>query len=143
MTAKASVILNAGDDKMGKIKKNALLFGAGGIGYGILEILWRGYTHWSMVIAGGLCFVLFSLIAEKFKKIHIVYKSMLCAVVVTAVEFTFGVVLNILLKMDVWDYTDVPLNILGQVCLPFTLVWGILGFVFLPLADFINLKFKA
>ncbi len=127
---------------MGKIKKNAIIFAAGGLGYGFLEILWRGYTHWTMVIAGGLCFLCFSLIAEIFKDWHIIYKSLLCAFTVTTVELAFGVVFNLILKLDVWDYTNIPLNFMGQICLPFTLVWGILGFVFLPLAEYINLKFK-
>jgi len=127
---------------MGRIKKNSLIFSAGGLGYGFLEILWRGYTHWSMIIAGGLCFLIFSVIADKFKGRHIVYKSIMCALTVTAVELAFGVVLNLVLKLDVWDYTNVPLNFLGQICLPFTLVWGLLGFIFLPLAEYINLKFN-
>ncbi len=86
--------------------------------------------------------MIFSIIAEKFKGRHIVYKSIMCALTVTAVELAFGVVLNLVLKLDVWDYTNVPLNFLGQICLPFTLVWGLLGFIFLPLAEYINLKFN-
>ncbi len=86
--------------------------------------------------------MIFSLIAEKFKDKHIIYKSLLCALTVTAVELTFGIILNLILKLDVWDYTNIPLNFLGQICLPFTLVWGVLGFVFLPLAEYINLKFN-
>ncbi len=114
---------------------------AGGIGYGILEILWRGYTHWSMIIAGGLCFIAFGLIAERFKDRHIIYKSLLCALAVTTIELAFGIVFNLIFNMAVWDYTDVPFNFLGQICPTSSLIWGVLGFVFLPLAEYINLKF--
>ena len=47
-----------------RIKKYALLFLIGAVGYASIEIIWRGRTHWSMIIAGGLCFILFSLVAE-------------------------------------------------------------------------------
>ena len=39
-----------------KIKRFFLLFFIGGALYGLIEILWRGYTHPSMPVLGGLCF---------------------------------------------------------------------------------------
>lgn len=33
------------------------LFLFGGISYCLIEISWRGYTHWTMGIVGGLCFL--------------------------------------------------------------------------------------
>lgn len=95
-----------------------------------------------MIIAGGICFVLFSLIAEKFKKRTLVCKASLCALGVTLVEFVFGVVFNIILKMNVWDYSGVPFNLLGQVCPLYTLLWGILGAACMPLAEMINRKME-
>jgi len=125
-----------------EIKKSTVFFVAGGIGYGIIELIWRGRTHWTMIIAGGICFVLFSLIAEKCKKRTLIYKSSLCALGVTAIEFIFGVIFNILLKMNVWDYSSVPFNIHGQVCLLYTLLWGVLGAMVLPIADMMNRKLR-
>ena len=34
------------------------VFLSGGIIYSFIEVAWRGYTHWSMTIAGGICFML-------------------------------------------------------------------------------------
>lgn len=120
------------------LKKYGLLFILGAVGYAAMETIWRGYTHWSMMIAGGLCFVLFSLVAKRFKNQNILIKAAICAVGVTAVEFIFGVVFNIILKMDVWDYSNVPYNIMGQICPMFTLIWAGIAIAFLPLADLIN-----
>ncbi len=125
-----------------EIKKKMVFFVSGGIGYGIIELIWRGRTHWTMIIAGGICFVLFSLIAEKCKKRTLIYKSSLCALGVTAIEFIFGVIFNILLKMNVWDYSGMPFNVHGQVCLLYTLLWGVLGAMVLPVADMMNRKLQ-
>lgn len=48
--------------------------------------------------------------------------------IITGVELVFGLVFNRALGMGVWDYSRVPLNLWGQICLPFTLIW--LGFSF-------------
>lgn len=128
---------------MKKLKKNAVFFVSGGIGYGIIELLWRGRTHWTMIIAGGLCFVFFSKVAEKFHSRPLVYKATLCALGVTAIEFVFGVVFNLLLKMNVWDYSGVPLNLFGQVCLLYSVLWGILALCLVPVAEMLNKKLQS
>ena len=125
---------------MEKIKKNTVFFIIGGVGYGIIEVLWRGYTHWAMVVAGGICFVLFSKISQKFKYRSIVFKASLCSVAVTAVEAIFGIIFNIILHENIWDYSNMPFNFLGQVCLLYSLLWGVLGALFIPLADILNKK---
>lgn len=123
-------------------KRVAVFFASGGMGYAIIEILWRGKTHWTMIIAGGICFVIFSLVAEKLKKRTAVCKAAVCSLGVTAVEFIFGVVFNLLLKMNVWDYSGVRFNILGQVCPLYSLLWALLALGVLPLAELINKKLR-
>jgi uncharacterized membrane protein len=123
---------------MKHIKKYVLLFILGAVGYAAMETIWRGHTHWSMMIAGGLCFILFSLAAEALRGRSILLKAVTCAVGVTAIEFIFGVVFNIYLGMGVWDYSHVPFNIMGQICPMFSLLWAGIAIAFLPLADAIN-----
>ncbi len=120
------------------MKKNVLMFLIGGVGYCAIELLWRGYTHWSMLLAGGICFVIFSLIAKVFFDDPLIVKAVLCGAAVTCVEFAFGVIFNIALKMNVWNYSDIPFNVLGQVCPKFSLMWILLAFAFVPLANFFN-----
>ncbi|MBO5907091.1 MAG: hypothetical protein J6Q85_02930 [Clostridia bacterium] len=120
--------------------KRTVLFSIGGIGYAVIEILWRGRTHWTMVLAGGSCFLLFSRIAEKFKSSPLVIKAMISAFGVTLVELIFGIVFNIIFGMHVWDYSNERFNLLGQICPLFSLFWSLLALVFLPLADKLNNK---
>ncbi len=124
--------------KFKNIKKYSLFFILGAVGYAAIETIWRGYTHWTMMIAGGICFVLFSVVAERMREKSIFIKAAVCALGVTAIEFLFGVVFNLWLKMDVWDYSNMPLNLLGQICPIFTLIWAGIAIAFLPLADAIN-----
>lgn len=123
---------------MRKLKKDAVFFAIGGAGYAIIELLWRGHTHWTMIIAGGICFIIFSRIAENLKDKPLIFKAALCALGVTAIELIFGVVFNLIFRMDVWDYSKLPFNFLGQICPLFTVLWGVLGLFFLPIADMIN-----
>ncbi len=124
------------------VKKYALFFVIGGVGYGLLELLWRGHTHWTMILAGGVCFIIFSLIAEHLYSLPLLIKAALSAVAVTAVELVFGLVFNLGLRLDVWDYTNRPLNFLGQICAPFSLLWFALGIVFVPIADVLNKRLE-
>ncbi len=125
-----------------KLKKDAAFFATGGAGYGIIELLWRGHTHWSMLIAGGMCFTIFSRIAERCRKRSLIYKAVLCSMSVTVVEFGFGIVFNKILKMNVWDYSKMPYNILGQICPLYTVLWGALGLIFVPVAEQMNKRWK-
>ena len=102
-----------------------LLFLIGGFVYNLIEILWRGYTHWTMFIVGGMCFVIMGLLNEyKFSwKDSLVKQSLISAVVIIIFEFVSGCIVNLWLKWNVWDYSNLPFNILGQVCLYFFFLW--------------------
>ena len=102
-----------------------LLFLIGGFVYSLIEILWRGYTHWTMFIVGGMCFVIMGLLNEyKFSwKDSLVKQSLISAVVIIIFEFVSGCIVNLWLKWNVWDYSNLPFNILGQVCLYFFFLW--------------------
>lgn len=100
------------------------LFNIGGFTYYLIEIAWRGYSHPTMFVLGGLCFLVIGAVNERLSWDTLFWKQILIGVgFVTLAEFVTGVLLNIILKLDIWDYSDMPLNILGQVCLPFILAW--------------------
>lgn len=109
------------------IMENLVLFLLGSGTYGLIEVAFRGRTHYSMLLAGGICFLLLHAIGRM--RAPLVIRCLLGGVAITAVEFVFGVVFNLALHMRVWDYSAQPLNILGQVCLPFTAVWCALSAV--------------
>ncbi len=108
------------------MKKNLFLFLAGGSIYPTLEMAWRGRTHVSMAVAGGICLCLIDNICNfRLKKHPLFTKCLAGAGIITGVEFLTGVVVNIVWKLDVWDYSFLPMNILGQICLPFSALWAL------------------
>lgn len=93
--------------------------------YSLLEILFRGYTHWTMTLLGGTCGALLYVISAW--EWGIIAKGAAGAGAITALELAVGVVVNIVFRWNVWDYSQVPMNFLGQICLPFTLLWFIIS----------------
>lgn len=109
-----------------RVKQDAMLFSVGGIAYGIIEILWRHRTHWTMIITGGICFLTLFRIFLKFDKIKTISKCMIGSGIITAVELIVGCIVNLKLKMNVWDYSSIPLNLWGQICPLYSILWGFL-----------------
>ena len=91
-----------------------------------------------MMIAGGICFTMFAVVSKLFMGSNLFIKAAVCAIVVTAIELIFGLIFNIWLGLNVWDYSNQPYNLLGQICPLFSLMWGIVALITLPLADVIN-----
>lgn len=123
-------------------KADAVIFSVGAAGYGFLELLWRGHTHWSMLLAGGVCFSFFALIGEKMKKCNIFVKALAGGAFITAIEFLFGIIFNIILKKKVWDYSKMPFNIAGQVCLLYSALWTVLSIICIPAACSLKKRIK-
>lgn len=82
----------------------------------------------------------FSKISEFANKANIILKAVIGSVFITSIEFAFGVIFNILLKKNVWDYSRMPLNICGQICLLYSFVWGLLSIIFIPFAEYLKKK---
>ena len=105
-----------------------LMFVCGGFLYVSLELLWRHHSHWSMFFVGGLCVALIDGINEKLKRgTPLWVRCTLGAAVITAVEFLSGCVLNLWAKWNVWDYSALCPNLMGQVCLLYTVFWFFLS----------------
>lgn len=122
--------------------KYLFLFGVGGGAYVAIELIFRGKTHWTMAIVGGICFILCGLLNEIFSwKSAIWYQMLVCSLIITAVEFVSGVILNICLGLEIWDYSNVPFNVLGQICLPFTVLWFFLSAAAIILDDYLRYWF--
>ena len=116
-----------------------VMIGIGGLIYVLIEFAFRGRSHWTMFIVGGLCFWLIGLINEVIPWEMPLWKQCIIgAVIVTAVEFLSGCIINLWLGWNVWDYSNMPLNFLGQVCLPFSLLWVLLSAVAILLDDYLR-----
>ncbi len=101
----------------------------GGFGYCLLELIWRGYTHPTMAVLGGVCLVAIVFINNRLFNRSRVLRAFLSAVFITLAEFLSGILINIVFKLNVWDYSSMPLNIWGQICPVFSLMWFALSYI--------------
>lgn len=127
---------------MKRITRDSILFLIGGLGYVIIELLWRGRSHITMFFAGGICFLSFLYISQKFATRPLLFKALLAALSVTVTELIFGLIFNVIFKMHIWDYSEMPFNLFGQVCLLFSFLWGLIALIALPFVSYINRKIE-
>lgn len=117
------------------------LFLVGGISYYFIEILYRGYSHFSMIIVGGLCFVLIGSINEFTKnEIPLILQMLLSVFIVDVVELISGIVINKVLLLNVWDYSNLKYNFLGQISLRSSIAWFFLSLLAIFVDDFLRNK---
>lgn len=128
---------------LNKVIKLIIVFCFGGFIYGAIEIAFRGFTHWSMFLAGGLIFSVLYKLFGYIGKGHIVLKCTLGCVIITTVEFLTGVGVNMILKLNVWDYSDKVFNLFGQICLAFSIGWFFISIPASILADCLRHQFKS
>ena len=127
---------------MKQLLKQTALAVCGGCLYMLLELLWRGRSHWTMFLLGGLCFTLIGLLNEILPwEMPLLLQGVIGSVcIVTPLEFLTGCVVNLWLGWGVWDYSGLPLNFLGQVCLPFALLWVPVAMAAVVLDDWLRWK---
>lgn len=118
-----------------------IIFIAGAIIYMGLEMLWRGYTHWTMGVVAGIATILIGLINEIVPKdTPLLVQAPIASLIITELEYISGEILNVCLGLNIWDYSQMPLNVDGQVCLPASLLWMVVGLIAVVLDDFIRAK---
>ena len=111
----------------------------GSIIYMSLEILWRGYTHWTMGALGGICFICLGLINELLSwETPLVLQMLIGSTIITILEFITGCIVNLWLGWNIWDYSNLPLNLLGQICLPFSILWYFISAIGIVIDDYIR-----
>ena len=122
-------------------KKRFLLGAIGGTGYVGLELLWRGRSHWSMFLAGGACFLLIGHLRELRKPAQLPFQILSSAGIITMVELAAGLLIN--RRYAVWDYRNMPGNFLGQICLPYCLLWLPVSLLALKSYSYLSQKLRA
>lgn len=104
-----------------------------------IEMLFRGRTHWTMFIVGGICFYLVGLVNEVIPwEMPIWQQCFIGALIITFVELISGCIINLILEWNVWDYSEMPFNVLGQICLPFSLVWYAISALVIIMDDYMR-----
>ena len=119
--------------------KYFVLGNIGGIVYVIIELLYRGYSHWTMFLVSAISFILIGLINEFISWDMKLWKQMLIgSAIVTVMEFVSGYIINIKLGWHVWDYNTLPFNIMGQICLPFSIIWFFISLIAIVSDDYLR-----
>ena len=100
----------------------------GGLTYYTIEILYRGYSHYSMFLCGGIVFYSISLFNRRYNyTLHLVTRMIVSALIITVIELLFGIFFNLILLKQVWNYSTHFYNYRGQICLTFSILWFFLS----------------
>lgn len=120
---------------MMKIRKDAIIIFGMGTLYMVLEGLWRGWTNISMLVVGGLCgFLIGELHKQSAFHRKIWEQCFIGMIIILALEFISGMLLNVYFKFGIWDYSNIWGNLYGQICIPYAILW----FLLVPLIIYIN-----
>ena len=103
-----------------------IVFISGAAGYPLIELLWRGHTHWTMALVGGICFLLIYLNEKRNARKTLLNRCLTGCMIITVTELVCGIIVNKILGWDVWDYSDMPVNFMGQICITYSALWFLL-----------------
>ena len=124
---------------MKRYHKEVILGFIGGMLYIGIELMWRGYSHWTMFVLGGICFVLLGRINELIPwDMPLWMQVFIGTAIITGLEFITGCIVNLWIGWNVWDYSTAPFNILGQICLPYILLWAPVSLAGIILDDYLR-----
>ena len=126
-----------------KIIPYGSIFIISGLIYTMLELMWRGRTHWTMFLCAGLCGLVMANVNNNLLEFDTdflkqVVVSALCC---TGFEFLFGIMFN--RDFSIWDYRELwgTIHILGdQVNILFFGIWIIISVFSLPFLDWLQWK---
>ena len=106
--------------------------------YYTIEMLFRGYSHWSMFVLGGVCMAFFAFQGNATHwKDPMWIQVIRCTIFVTCCEFITGLIVNKWFQLGVWDYSDQPFHLFGQICLPFAVLFSGLCALEIPLSGYL------
>ena len=125
-----------------KILRPLFIICTGGMVYYNIEILFRGYSHISMFLCGGLSFYTIGILNERPDiQPSFLTQMILGTLIITVYEFMTGLVVNLIFHLQVWDYSDMPFNFDGVICLTFSILWIFVSIYGIVLSDIINYYF--
>ena len=123
------------------ILKYLVLFVIDGSIYIVMELIYRGHSHISMFILGGIVGILVGGLNNWYTwEMSLLFQMGVSTIIITCLEYLTGAIVNIGLGLNVWDYSNLPLNIHGQICLYFSFVWFFVSFIAIVLGDLLRYK---
>ncbi|MGC4019848.1 MAG: hypothetical protein QM793_11895 [Muricomes sp.] len=110
---------------MKKLSEYLFFWTLGGTIYYTFEMVFRGFSHWSMFVLGGLCMVFFAQQGLWMKWEDPLWLQVIrCALFVVSAEFITGIIVNKWMGWNVWDYSDQVFHVFGQICAPFAILFS-------------------
>lgn len=110
--------------------------------YSLLEIAARGYTHWTMTLLGGIVGMLLYRLHGTAPRHTLLLQALSGAFIITALEMVVGVLDNLVLQWHVWSYREMPWNVYGQICLPFSVLWFLVCTPALGICEVVRKRFQ-
>lgn len=126
---------------MRRMAKYVYLAYFGGSLYVTFEVFWRGRSHWTMFVLAAVLFLIIGGLNEVWTGWRLIPQAVTGAGIATVAELVTGCIVNIWLGLNIWDYSDMPGNLLGQICPQFTLLWIALSALAIVLDDIIRWQF--
>ena len=110
--------------------------------YSLLEIAARGHTHWTMTLLGGIVGMLLCRLHGTAPRHTLLLQALSGAFIITALEMVVGVLDNLVLQWHVWSYREMPWNVYGQICLPFSVLWFLVCIPALGICEVVRKRFQ-
>lgn len=111
---------------MRKITEYSIVCVCGALSYCLIELIWRGFTHWTMALTGGACFLVIYILKREYESTALWKRCLAGCLAITTAELSVGFVVNILLGWQVWSYEGQLFNFHGLVCPLYTALWFLL-----------------
>ena len=113
----------------------------GGFIYYLIELAWRGHSHPSMFVTGGVAFLCLGIINNYLpRRMNFILQCVAGGLAITVLELIAGLIVNVWLGLGIWDYSGLRFNLWGQIVPHFTLAWMALSAVGFWLDDFLRWK---
>ena len=114
----------------------------GGMLYFFMEIVYRGYSYFASFLMGFVAFILCGLLNEILDwDTSLLLQMFIGSIGIIVIEFFTGCIVNLWLGLNQWDYSNLPFNLWGQICLLFYFIWYALAGVAIVLDDYIRYWF--
>lgn len=124
---------------MCKLSGHIVRWMLGGVLYGCLEVLWRGHTHWTMMLLAAVLCIPLDITNERMPwRLPLWAQAVIGGLTITAGELAAGLVLNIWLGLAIWDYSGLPCNLWGQICLQYASLWCLLAAPVIVVFDWLD-----
>lgn len=121
------------------ILKYIVLFTVDGLVYIFIELSFRGRSHISMFILGGFCGVIIGGLNNWYTwEMPLLKQMLISSGIITCLEYITGYIVNIKMKLNVWDYSNLPFNLDGQICLLFSFFWIFISLIAITLDDLLR-----